>query len=346
MHRRQFLRAAALAGATGTFAGCGKRATWVVPEPGPSGPAPAGARAPEAAAPPLEAAPPPPGATTVVTVRSQQAVRDGLPNAPAVVAMLDSAMAELTGKRDARQAFGQLFRPDDVVAVKVNCIARASLSTSPVVCAAVVSALKSAGVKPGNIIVYDRDRGELDGAGFDIVTSGGPLCMSTDGKFGAPVSSGQYSGRLTALLDRATALINLPVLKHHTTTAVTMALKNHYGSIDNPSRYHRNLGVPGVAEVNSVPKIKQIQRLVVLDATRACFDGGPTPPEDQVVIESALMVATDPVALDTVGFDLINRRRQERGQGPLPRPGWLDRAQQLGVGTADRSKIRAEEVRV
>jgi len=338
MNRRAFLTAAGLT-AAGALVGCRKRVAPANPAPPPSGPGSTGASAPEAIS-------PPPGPATVVTVRSEQAVRDGIPNGPALAAMLDAAMGKLAGTRDARQAFARIFKPTDVVAIKVNCIAKASLSTSPVVCAAVVSALKSAGLKPGNMVVYDRDRGELDGAGFEIVTDGGPLCFPTDGKFGAAVSSGQYSGRLTAILDRCTALINLPVLKHHGVTAVSIAMKNHYGSIDNPSRYHANLGVPGIAEVSALPKMKQIQRLVVVDATRACFDGGPYPPEDQIVTENALLVATDPVALDSVGFDLINRRRQERGQGPLPRPGWLDRAQQLGVGTADKARIKAEEVRV
>ena len=49
------------------------------------------------------------------------------------------------------------------------------------------------------------------------------------------------------------AVINLPVLKDHGIVGVTLALKNLFGAIHNPNKYHTNAGDPYVADVNMFP---------------------------------------------------------------------------------------------
>ncbi|MBD3175065.1 MAG: DUF362 domain-containing protein [Armatimonadia bacterium] len=341
LDRRHFLKTAAL-GATAALAGCGtdeEQAASSTPSgsPKPATPAPSGNAAPE----PVD----PTGASKVVTVRDPSVVAEGMVDPDTLRAMLDRAMAEATGGADAPSAFADLFGADDVVAIKVNCIAKFALSTSPVTCGVVVEALLEAGVKPGNVVVFDRDAGELDGAGFDLSDSAGaPRIVGTNGAYGKEISYGQFKGRIARTLEEATALINMPILKDHGITQATFAMKNHYGSIDNPGRYHGNNGVPGIAEISATPEIKGLNRLVIMDATRGCLRGGPFPPADAVYAENALLVSTDPAALDAVAWDLLCQRRSEQGMANGPRPEWLAKAEEYGVGRTSPDGIDAVEV--
>jgi len=44
-------------------------------------------------------------------------------------------------------------------------------------------------------------------------------------------------------------VINLPTLKDHGIAGMTMAMKNMFGAIHNPNKYHQNTGNPYVADV-------------------------------------------------------------------------------------------------
>ena len=72
------------------------------------------------------------------------------------------------------------------------------------------------------------------------------------------------------------AVINLPVLKDHGIVGVTMALKNLFGAIHNPNKYHSDVGDPYVADVYMLPPIRQKVRLAICDATTAQYEGGPS----------------------------------------------------------------------
>ncbi|MGW8178255.1 MAG: DUF362 domain-containing protein, partial [bacterium] len=60
-------------------------------------------------------------------------------------------------------------------------------------------------------------------------------------------------------------VINLPVLKDHGITGVTMAMKNLFGAIHNPNKYHLNTGDPYVADVCMLSPIRQKVRLTICD---------------------------------------------------------------------------------
>ena len=59
-------------------------------------------------------------------------------------------------------------------------------------------------------------------------------------------------------------LINLPVLKDHDGAGVTIALKNMYGAIHNPNKYHPNGCDPYVADLNMLPEIRSRMKLIDL----------------------------------------------------------------------------------
>src|SRR5208283_4390145 len=81
----------------------------------------------------------------------------------------------------------------------------------------------------------------------------------------------------------------------------TMELKNLFGAIHNPNKYHLNVGDPYVADVNMLPPIRQKVRLHICDATTAQYEGGPSYMPQWTWPCNSLLVSRDPVALDFVG---------------------------------------------
>jgi len=108
-------------------------------------------------------------------------------------------------------------------------------------------------------------------------------------------------------------LINLPVLKDHDGAGVTLALKNMYGTIHNPNKYHPNGCDPYIADLNMLPEIRSRMKLTICDATTAMYEGGPGFKPEHSWKANSLLVAEDPVALDYTGWQMIERKRAEMG---------------------------------
>jgi len=90
-----------------------------------------------------------------------------------------------------------------------------------------------------------------------------------------------------------------------------------FGAIHNPNKYHPNAGDPYVADVNAMPEIRRRVRLTICDAVTAQYEGGPTYMPQWTWPFTGLMVAQDPVALDTVGWQIIEQKRAAMGMKPL-----------------------------
>ena len=115
-------------------------------------------------------------------------------------------------------------------------------------------------------------------------------------------------------------LINIPVLKDHDGAGVSIALKNMYGVIHNPNKYHPNGCDPYIADVNMLPEIRAKLRLHICDATTACLRGPGFKPEFTWQ-QNALIMSQDPVALDQTGWQIIERKRAEKGLKTLTAEG-------------------------
>jgi uncharacterized protein (DUF362 family) len=94
-------------------------------------------------------------------------------------------------------------------------------------------------------------------------------------------------------------------------------LKNFFGAIHNPNKYHGNACDPYVADVYMLPPIQQKVRLTICDATTAQYEGGPSYMPQWAWPYNGLLVAHDPVALDYVGWQIIERKRGEKGMKSL-----------------------------
>ena len=94
----------------------------------------------------------------VVSVRSAKCideVKDEV-NAAVVREMMGRGMRQLTGESTVLRAWQRFIAPDDVVGIKVNCVGRPKVVSSPEVVAEIVRNLTELGVKPSQICIYDR----------------------------------------------------------------------------------------------------------------------------------------------------------------------------------------------
>jgi uncharacterized protein (DUF362 family) len=235
--------------------------------------------------------------------------------------LLDRAMQSLFNlgatHENSIAAWRRIAGAGDTVSLKVNTLGGRGISTNADLVAAVCERLQQAGVAARNIVVWDRDTEEMERAGFHIVTGGDRVqCYGTDrAGYEDDLSAwGSVGSRLSKILTRASnVLINLPVLKDHDGAGVTIALKNMYGTIHNPNKYHPNGCDPYVADLNMLPEIRSRMKLVICDATNAMYEGGPGFKPEHNWKCNGLLVAQDAVALDFTGWQMIERKRTEMG---------------------------------
>ena len=136
------------------------------------------------------------------------------------------------------------------------------------------------------------------------------------------------------LTDECSALINIPVPKTHRLTGFTGALKNHYGSINNPNKFHdNNCCNPGIPELNTLWPIKDKTRLIIGNALIALYNKGPRWDKEFTWNEGSLFFSTDPVAIDQAMMDLVEKKRKEKGMNSLTHQSkFLELSENLNLG--------------
>ncbi len=261
---------------------------------------------------------PPPAKSRVVIARDPQLRGAGFAvDSQRMLALLDSSVQALFNRDHPVEAWKMLVRPGDLVGLKVNALGGRGISTNRELVAAVCERLQEAGIKAVDIVVWDRSTEELERVGFQVATGGNRVqCYGTEqvGYEGGLAAWGRVGSRLSKILtQRTNVLINLPVLKDHDGAGVTIGLKNMYGVIHNPNKYHPNGCNPYIADLNMLPEIRSRMRLTICDATTAMFEGGPAYKPEHSWRFNGLLVSQDPVALDYTGWQIIERKRAENG---------------------------------
>jgi uncharacterized protein (DUF362 family) len=254
---------------------------------------------------------------TLRRVASSGAAQSATADSQRMRGLLDHALQTLIPADDPVYPWSRIVRPGQLVGIKVNTLGGRGLSTNVQLVEAICDRLQRAGIRPQDIVVWDRDTDELERAGFRIRTGWNEAqCFGTDraGFEDDLLEFGSVGSQLSKILTRrCDVLINVPVLKDHDGAGVSMALKNMYGVINNPNKYHPNGCDPFIADVNMLPAIRARLRLHICDATAACFDGGPAFKPETSWQPNALIASLDPVALDHIGWQMIERKREEKG---------------------------------
>ena len=276
---------------------------------------------------------------------------DGGTLAPAAAhGALERAIVAATGAPDARHALGAIFKPGDTVGVKLNTIGGRNLAPRVELVDALAALLGDVGIAPGRVIVFDRSARELRRAGFEIRASGGRyVCRGIDNEYDAePSTSGAIGSCFARLVSTTcTALIGFGVVKDHDLAGVSASLKNWYGVIHNPNKYHDNNCDPYVADVVNHPFVRGKLRLTLLDGTVAQCHGGPAWRPDMCWPLGVVAASTDPVAADVWAWKAIDAERRRRGLPGLAdakrAPRFVATAARYGLGLGDPDKL--EEVR-
>ncbi len=292
----------------------------------------------------------------VVLVRNQSLFSNGRPDLAALSTMLSRAMALLYHISDGRDAWSTLAQSTGRIGIKPNCQAGRNMSTTPELAMAVVQQLTSAGKKDDDIVIWEMNNRQLKAAGYELNAGfNGLKCYGTDSRDVGYGRQFHVKGKVASLVSRIVEsncdhLINLPILKDHSLAGVSGAMKNYYGVVHNPNKYHDNNCDPYVAEVNALPIIRDKDVLTVMDMTRLQYQGGPGYRGEYAVKYAGIMVATDPVAIDAVGQRIIDDFRTRNKLPTLAESGrppkWLKTAEQLGLGNADMNNIELIETEI
>jgi uncharacterized protein (DUF362 family) len=325
----------------------------------------------------------------VVAVGHSGCIRQGDFQDEPIRAMVSRGMCELTGAREPVDAWRRFFAPGDVVGIKMNPVGQPFVCSSPEMLNAIIDGVVSAGVGSTDIVVYERYRKNAEYAGLDCWLPMGARLAWASPEYSDyqldingydpdhyvelpfvfpgqnprdPAAVRSYAARF--LTREITKLINVPVLKTHGAAGVTLALKNlSHGLVNNVSRSHQPNQLR-IAEftpaVVAMPVIRQKTVLHILDGTKALFHGGPGITRSDYVWEhKTVYFATDPVALDRTGLNVIDAHRGKNHlhpvkdpvtdrvwNSPYRQPEHIDNAGKAGLGESDSARIDLRTVQL
>jgi hypothetical protein len=281
----------------------------------------------------------------VIRVQSEAVWSGDKRDAKMVAHMVDTGVASLLGAASAQAAWRQIFKPGMRVGLKINLLGRPLAYTAPEVTEAVAAAAIAAGVKPADVLVWDRYKDHFPPTAYVLgpgklgeqVIAGGDYDTSKGAR-----TSGGVCGIDRIATERTDVTVNLPVLKDHMVSGVTLALKNiAFGAYDHHRSAHDGHCDPYIAETCAHFASTVKVPIIILDATKAVFEGGPRPPSRATQWnENAIYVSTDPVALDAVCRKVIMEQRVARGLKDKTRDCLhVESAAHKGLGVLDLAQI-------
>jgi hypothetical protein len=325
----------------------------------------------------------------VVAVENPAVLVSGQYQAEAVRQMMRQGMMELTGADSWADAWRRFFEPGDVVGIKLNPVGQPLVKSDATLLREIIAGLEAAGVKPQDIVVYDRYHRQLLQAGqdkwvpegvriswacenYDEVQQGiegydpdhyMDMALTLPG-YDVNNATARRSHAALFITREVNKLINLPVLKDHQSAGITLALKNlSHGLVNNVCRSHGTTSLNAcnafIPAVVAMPVIRNKAVLHILDGVKGVYHGGPGAPPQFVWEHNTLYFATDPVALDHIGWDVIDAKRISVGKKKLVedtpdkfstyvhrQPEHVEIAGVLGLGEFVRGKIELRAVKI
>jgi hypothetical protein len=333
----------------------------------------------------------------VVEVIHPGSVVDGRVQAGPVREMVAHGMVELTGAADETAAWKRFFSPADVVAVKVCPVGAPLAISQPETLLEVFRGLSLAGVPNRNIILFNRYEEEMLRCGFDKILPPGVRIGYGAKQFDSVQTSlegydpevfvemnrvlpGQDPGQavnrrshLSLVVSRqVTKVVNISCLKDHASAGITMALKNiSHGFVNNVARSHATASLNWcdtfIPDVVGLAKIREKVVLQIGDGLIGCYDGGPGNwnPHFKSWEARTLFFATDPVAMDRIGWQRLDERRAAENPKLPPlaatgiratnpghesfdhrHPQHVELAGAAGLGEADPARITLRQVKL
>jgi uncharacterized protein (DUF362 family) len=279
------------------------------------------------------------------------------PKAEDAKAMLTRALCELTGKADLVESVKQFVHPADKVCVKVNGIAEKNFGTNKELVLPFLEAMIAAGVPAQNITVLEQYNSFLAGTRINASNVPPGVTTSVHTNSDATMDERMIPGtgvktKFVRVLTESTCAINFSLIKDHSICGYTGLLKNMtHGCQIYPHYYHTHHASPQIALLYAQDVIKSRVRLCITDGFKVMAHGGPLYKQPQYCYpHEAVYATTDPVAMDTVGAEIIDKVRVEKGLRTLAAegraPAYIKAAADLGLGIGDRAQIQLKEVTI
>jgi len=240
-----------------------------------------------------------------------------------VHALLDRAIASWTGIENPVAAWKHIVPVGKVIGLKVNGLGGKGIATHPVLTLAICERLQQAGVKPGQIVIFEQRTNFLQACGFQHTDNPANIRMLSSEIYGyesQPSSFGAAKIKLAKALTLCDMVIGLPILKDHSMAGLTFAMKNMYGVVDRPQDLHAS-NCAAVADLNCIPAIRDKVRFTIGDAISSVYDGGPSFHPERLWQPNALIVGEDRVAVDHTAWQMLERKRAEAGMQSLEAAG-------------------------
>jgi hypothetical protein len=183
------------------------------------------------------------------------------------------------------------------------------------------------------------------------------------------------SNMMRLVTQKLTKIINVPNMKDHGATGATGCLKNiAYGSFSNVARTHYNGKSHTYSFVGTLASVEPLRSrtvLQIMDGLRGVWHGGPfARTRKYVFYPKQILFGTDPVAIDRLLLDIIDDERKRHGaisiydRDPkslriddgrardadpnvniiIREPGHVEFAASLGLGVADKAKIKVQDI--
>jgi uncharacterized protein (DUF362 family) len=138
---------------------------------------------------------------------------------------------------------------------------------------------------------------------------------------------------VSAFYHGADKLINIPVVKHHSLSKCTIAMKNLYGSLGGQrNRLHQDINT-AIADLAAAIR----PTLTVVDATRVLRRNGPTGGNlSDVSIENTVIAGADLVAAESYALRFLDLKAAD-----IP---FIIMAEKRGIGTSDLKSLNVAEI--
>ena len=306
----------------------------------------------------------------VLIARDPNATTAYKPNPDVVRRLVDRAITQFAGQKTVALAWQSIVKTQDVVGVKVYSRPGASSGTRPSVVAAVIEGLLASGLPATNIIIWDKSLDDLRAAGYmdlgrqygvrvdsaiqagydDAVSYTNPVTKSLvwgDHEFGR---SGEGIGRrsfVSKLITREiTKIVCVSPLLNHNLMGVTGCLASvALGSVDNALRFEDNLDrlAAAVPEIYAMPQVGDHVVLNIMDALICQYAGEQQSLLHYSTVLNQIWVSTDPVALDVLGVQELDRQREVAGlTSPKSPMDLFHNAALLEIGSDDPRNIKID----
>ena len=270
--------------------------------------------------------------------------------------MLEKGFSILTEQKNLKDNLESLLPRDEAVGIKINTIGGKNISTRPKLAIGLARMITENRSGGGDVFIWDRTNRELKEAGYKLALKrSGTKVLGTDTQgfgYNQQLVSHLNIGSLFSSIqtDHISASISLAILKDHGMAGVTAGMKNYFGAVHNPNKYHDTNCDPYVAEVFDTDIIKKKHRLTLLDALTVQYHRGPGFHPKWADAQGILIFSLDPVAADVIGWQIIEKLRARKGLPSLREenrePKYLKTAGKMRLGESSLDKITVIEAEV